>query len=107
METIGIDKDNLHMLMAIPPKYSIAAVLCQINYPSATSKVLEQRQLTIFKQHLVFFATLLFNVIAYRALVSMFADSGPKITICPKLTAQENVFHLRAALENFSCREAL
>ena len=30
METIGFDKDHLHMVMVIPPKYSISSVMGQL-----------------------------------------------------------------------------
>lgn len=30
LETIGFDKDHLHMVMLIPPKYSIAEVMGQL-----------------------------------------------------------------------------
>ena len=78
----------------------------EINYPAASSGVLEQRQLTVFMQLLVF-AALLSDVVAYRVLVSMFADGGRKITVCPKLAAPQNPLYLRAALEHLSCGEAL
>ena len=35
METIGFDQDHLHMLMSIPPKYSIATVMGQLKSQSA------------------------------------------------------------------------
>jgi len=77
----------------------------RINYPAASSGVLEQRYLPVFVQFPVFVA-LLSDVVAYRVLVSMLADGGRKITICPKLAALKSLFHLRAALEHLSCREA-
>jgi len=61
--------------------------MSSINYPAASSGVLEQRQLTVFMQLLVF-AALLSDVVAYRVLVSMFADGGRKITIWAKITAR-------------------
>ena len=36
MEAIGFDKDHLHMVMSIPPKYSIAAVMGQLKSQSAS-----------------------------------------------------------------------
>ena len=36
LETIGFDKDYLHMVMSIPPKYSIAAVMAQLKSQSAS-----------------------------------------------------------------------
>ena len=36
LETIGFDKDHLHMVMSIPPKYSIAAVMGQLKSQSAS-----------------------------------------------------------------------
>ena len=30
LETVGFDNDHLHMLMVIPPKYSIASVMAQL-----------------------------------------------------------------------------
>ena len=36
IETIGFDLDHLHMVMVIPPKYSIAAVIGQLKSQSAS-----------------------------------------------------------------------
>jgi putative transposase len=36
IETIGFDKDHVHMVMVIPPRYSIAAVIGQLNNQSAS-----------------------------------------------------------------------
>ena len=36
LETIGFDNDHLHMLMVIPPKYSIASVMVQLKSQSAS-----------------------------------------------------------------------
>ena len=36
LETIGFDKDHLHMVMSIPPKYSIAAVMARLKSQSAS-----------------------------------------------------------------------
>ena len=36
LETIGFDKDHLHMVMSIPPKYSVAAVMGQMKSQSAS-----------------------------------------------------------------------
>ena len=36
METIGFDQDHLHMVMVIPPKYSIASVVGQLKSQSAS-----------------------------------------------------------------------
>ena len=36
IETIGFDRDHLHMLMVIPPKYSIASVMAQLQSQSAS-----------------------------------------------------------------------
>ena len=36
LETIGFDKDHLHMVMSIPPKYSIAAVMGQLKSQSSS-----------------------------------------------------------------------
>ena len=36
VETIGFDKDHLHMVMVIPPKYSIASVMGQLKSQSAS-----------------------------------------------------------------------
>ena len=36
METIGFDQDHLHMVMSIPPKYSIATVMGQLKSQSAS-----------------------------------------------------------------------
>ncbi len=36
IETIGFDKDHVHMVMVIPPKYSIAAVIGQLKSQSAS-----------------------------------------------------------------------
>ena len=36
LETIGFDKDHLHMVMSIPPKYSIASVMGQLKSQSAS-----------------------------------------------------------------------
>ena len=35
IETIGFDQDHLHMVMVIPPKYSIASVMGQLKSQSA------------------------------------------------------------------------
>ena len=35
LETIGFDKDHLHMVISIPPKYSIASVMGQLKSQSA------------------------------------------------------------------------
>lgn len=37
IETIGFDKDHLHMTMVIPPKYSIASVMGNLKSQSASS----------------------------------------------------------------------
>ena len=37
VETIGFDRDHLHMVMVIPPKYSIAAVMGRMKSQSAAS----------------------------------------------------------------------
>ena len=37
VETIGFDKDHLHMVMIIPPKYSIASVMSQLKSQSASN----------------------------------------------------------------------
>ena len=36
IETIGFDGDHLHMVMVIPPKYSIAAVMGQLKSQSSS-----------------------------------------------------------------------
>src|SRR6266487_5492147 len=36
IETIGFDEDHLHMVMSIPPKYSIANVMGQLKAQSAS-----------------------------------------------------------------------
>ena len=36
LETIGFDKDHLHMVMAIPPKYSIASVMGKLKSQSSS-----------------------------------------------------------------------
>ncbi len=36
METIGFDKDHLHMVMVIPPRYSISSVMGQLRSQSAS-----------------------------------------------------------------------
>ena len=36
IETIGFDRDHLHMVMVIPPKYSIADVIGQLKSQSAS-----------------------------------------------------------------------
>ena len=36
IETIGFDKDHLHMVMVIPPKYSISSVMGQLKSQSAS-----------------------------------------------------------------------
>ena len=36
LETIGFDKDHLHMVMSIPPKYSIASVMGILKSQSAS-----------------------------------------------------------------------
>ena len=36
IETIGFDKDHLHMVMVIPPKYSIASVMGGLKSQSAS-----------------------------------------------------------------------
>lgn len=36
VETIGFDKDHLHMVMVIPPKYCIASVMGQLKSQSAS-----------------------------------------------------------------------
>ena len=36
LETVGFDNDHLHMLMVIPPKYSIASVMAQLKSQSAS-----------------------------------------------------------------------
>jgi putative transposase len=36
VETIGFDKDHIHMVMTIPPKYSIASVMGQLKSQSAS-----------------------------------------------------------------------
>jgi len=36
IETIGFDKDHLHLVMEIPPKYSVASVVAQLKSQSAS-----------------------------------------------------------------------
>ena len=36
LETIGFDHDHLHMVMSIPPKYAISAVMAQLKSQSAS-----------------------------------------------------------------------
>jgi putative transposase len=36
LETVGFDKDHMQMVMSIPPKYSIAAVIGQLKSQSAS-----------------------------------------------------------------------
>ena len=36
LETIGFDKDHLHMVMSIPPKYSISSVIGKLKSQSAS-----------------------------------------------------------------------
>ena len=36
LETIGFDKDHLHMVMSIPPKYSISSVVGKLKSQSAS-----------------------------------------------------------------------
>ena len=36
IETIGFDRDHLHMMMVIPPKYSIASVMGQLKSQSGS-----------------------------------------------------------------------
>ena len=36
IETIGFDRDHLHMVMVIPPKYSIASVMGSLKSQSAS-----------------------------------------------------------------------
>ena len=36
IETIGFDNDHLHMMMSIPPKYSISSVMGQLKSQSAS-----------------------------------------------------------------------
>ena len=36
LETIGFDRDHLHMVMVIPPKYSIASVMGRLKSQSAS-----------------------------------------------------------------------
>jgi putative transposase len=36
LEEIGFDKDHLHMLMTIPPKYSVASVMGKLKSQSAS-----------------------------------------------------------------------
>ena len=36
IETIGFDKDHLHMMMSIPPKYSISSVMAKLKSQSAS-----------------------------------------------------------------------
>ena len=36
LEPIGFDKDHLHMVMSIPPKYSIASVMGKLKSQSAS-----------------------------------------------------------------------
>ena len=74
----------------------------KINYPAASSGVLEQRQLPIFMQLMVL-VSLFLNVIANRVLIAMFADRGRKVTVGPKLAAPKVLLNDWAALEYFSC----
>lgn len=36
LEAIGFDNDHLHMVMIIPPKYSIASVMCRLKSQTAS-----------------------------------------------------------------------
>jgi putative transposase len=37
VETVGFDKDHLHMVMVIPPKYSIAEVIGKLKSQSVSN----------------------------------------------------------------------
>lgn len=36
LELIGLDKDHIHMVMVIPPKYSVASVMGKLKSQSAS-----------------------------------------------------------------------
>ena len=36
LETIGFDQDHLHLVMVIPPKYAVSAVMAQLKSQSAS-----------------------------------------------------------------------
>ena len=58
----------------------------EINYPAASSGVLEQRQLMVIVQLLIIF-TLILYITAYHLFISMLTNRTCKISISPKLSS--------------------
>ena len=55
IETIGFDGDHLHMVMEVPPRYSIAAVMGQLKSQSASTlrKAFEWLEKVYWKENVV------------------------------------------------------
>ena len=77
----------------------------QINYPAASSGVLEQRQLMVFME-LIIIISLLFHIIRDRMLIAVFPYGTCKIPVRPEFSSPKLFSYLRTPLEHFPCRNA-
>jgi hypothetical protein len=55
------------------------------------------------KNFVVFFNALISDISGYTRFISEFADSVHKISVCPKFSTPQFLFHFRMLLENLSC----
>ena len=78
----------------------------QINYPAASSGVLEERKLATLVQ-LAVLISLLLDILSYYVLVSMLPYGAGEIPIRPKFTAPQLFLDLRTSPENLPCTQAL
>ena len=72
-----------------------------INYPAASSGVLEQRQLIISMQLLILIS-LIFYISAYHLFITMLSNGTCKISIRPKLASPQLLLYMRTASEYLS-----
>jgi len=77
----------------------------EINYPAASSGVLEQRQLMVFME-LIIIISLLFHIIRDRMLIAVFPYGTCKIPVRPEFSSPKLFSYLRTPLEHFPCRNA-
>ena len=76
-----------------------------INYPAASSGVLEERQLTVFME-LMIIISLLFDIVRDRILIAVFPYGTCKIPVRPEFSSPKLFFYLGTPLEYFPCCNA-
>ena len=62
-----------------------------INYPAASSGVLEERQLTVFMELMIIIA-LLFHIVRDRILITMFSYGACEIPVRPEFSSPKLFF---------------